>query len=411
MIAPRRPAVFLIACGFVLAALWGCGSQSPELGDAESAVENGNYEAALASVEQALERDTVTADMYLFKANVLRQMADTTMAPDRYIALHRRATAAEDSALALRSGARRRVRRARARVYDREVRRGERAYNRASKDDEDDTFRRAIAFFGAAGATQPDSARPVVNEAYARLQVGQTQAAIPALRRYVERADTAQSDAYKILGELYASTQQYEAATDLLDTATGLYPDDAELQALRLSAYNRSGDVDEALAVYREQIERTPDRPAHRYNYGALLLKAERYPEAISQLRRAVALRPDHAEGQYNLGAAYLNAALVRTDSLARLRDTPADSLGETAAAVEARIGRLDQRRQKLFERAIPPLERARRLSQEQYVDIERAESLRRDACRALLVAYVQTDRPNRAAQVEGCTGLARSAR
>jgi hypothetical protein len=27
------------------------------------------------------------------------------------------------------------------------------------------------------------------------------------------------------------------------------------------------------------------------------------------------------------------------------------------------------------------------------------------------LVAYVQTDRPNRAAQVEGCTGLARSAR
>ena len=394
-----------------MAALWGCGSQSPELTDAESAVEDGDYEAALASVERALERDTVTADAYLFKANVLRQMADSTMAPDRYIGLHRRATAAEDSALALRSRARRRVRRARQRVYDREVRRAEGAYNRASKYGDDDTFRRAVAFFGAAGATQPDSARPVLNEAFARLQVGQTEAVIPVLRRYVGRADTAEANAYKILGELYVSSQQYEAATDLLDEATGLYPADAELQALRLNAYNRSGDVDEALAAYREQIERTPDKPAHRYNYGALLLKAERYAEAISQLQRAVELRPDHAEGQYNLGAAYLNAALVRTDSVARLRDTPADSLNETADAVEAQIRRLDQRRQQLFEQAIPPLERARRLSQEQYVDIEREETLRQDACRALLVAYVQTDRPNRAAQVQGCTGLARSGR
>ena len=394
-----------------MAALGGCGSQSPELGEAESAVEDGDYEAALASVERALARDTVTADAYLYKATVLRQMADSTMAPDRYIDLHRRAAAAEDSAVALRSRASRRVRRTRQRVYDREVRRGELAYNRAAKYDEDDTFRRAIAFFGAAGATRPDSARPVLNEAFARLQVGQTEAAIPVLRRYVERADTAQNEAYKILGELYASAQQYEAATDLLDTATGVYPADPELQALRLNAYNRSGDVDEALAVYREQIERTPNRPAHRYNYGALLLKAERYAEAIDQLRRAVELRPDHAEGQYNLGAAYLNAALVRTDSVARLRDTPADSLGETTAAVEAQIARLDQRRLELFEQAIPPLERARRLTQEQYVDLEREATLRQDACRALLVAYVQTDRPNRAAQVEQCTGLARSAR
>ncbi|MFB6248660.1 MAG: tetratricopeptide repeat protein [Salinibacter sp.] len=407
----RRPTVLLIACGLVVSALWGCGARSPEMREAASAVAAENYEGALASVNRALERDTVTADMYLFKANVLRRMADSTMTPKRYIALHRRAAVAEDSALTLRPGARRTVRNARRRVYDREVRRAESAYNRADKREEEPTFRRAIAFFGAAGATRPDSARPTLNEAFARLQVGQTQAVIPVLRRYVERADTARKAAYKILGELYVSTRQYEAAADLLDEATGVYPADRELQALRLDAYNRSGDVDEALAAYREQIERAPDAPGHRYNYGALLLKAERYTEAIRQLRRAVELRPDHAEGQYNLGAAYLNAALARTDSIATLRDTPADSLNETAAAVEAQITRLDRRREQLFEQAIPPLERARRLTQEQYVDVEGEETLRRDACRALLVAYTQTDRPNRAARVRGCTELARSGR
>lgn len=394
-----------------MAALWGCASQGPEMGDAASAFEDGNYEAALASVDRALGRDTVTADLYLFKANVLRQMADSTLAPDRYIDLHRRATTAEDSALALRSGAGSTVQSTRRRIYDREVDRAESAYNRAGKHKEEAPFRRAIAFFGAAGATQPDSARPVLNEAFARLQVGQTQAAIPVLRRYLERADTARKEAYKILGELYVSTQQYEAASDLLDEATGAYPADQELHALRLDAYDRSGDVDEALVAYREQAERAPDAPGYRYNYGALLLKAERYPEAIRQLRRAVELRPDNADGQYNLGAAYLNAALARTDSVAALRDASADSLNRTAAAVEAQIRRLDQRRQQLLENAIPPLERARSLTQKQYVDLEGEETLRRDACRALLVAYVRTDRPTRAAQVQGCSGLAQSGR
>jgi pentatricopeptide repeat protein len=402
----RRPVALFFAFGLVVAGLWGCASQSPEMGEAESALEAGNYEAALASVNRALERDSVGAEVYLYKADVLRQMADSSMETDRYISLHRRATAAEDSAIALRAGVRSRVADRRRRTYDREVDRAETAYNRASKRGDDAQFRRAVAFFGAAGATQPDSARPVLNEAFARLKRDQTREAIPVLERYVERADTARKTAYKILGELYVSTEQYERATRLLDRATAVYPSDAALQALRLNAYNRAGDVDEALSVYREQIDRSPERAAYRYNYGALLLKADRYAEAIDQLEAAVELRPDHAEGQYNLGAAYLNAALARTDSLAA-----AGAGGAGTSAATASEDRRTERRRQLLENAIPPLERARALTEQRYVDLEQEEALRRDACRALLVAYVQTDRPGRAAQVQDCTGLARTGR
>jgi acetylornithine deacetylase/succinyl-diaminopimelate desuccinylase-like protein len=78
---------------------------------------------------------------------------------------------------------------------------------------------------------------------------------------------------------------------------------------------------------------------------------------------------------------------------------------------VDERIDRLVQKRQNFLESAIPPLERARKLAEDPYLQLDGKQQLREDACRALLVAYVQTQRSNKAAQVEGCTGLASSAR
>jgi tetratricopeptide (TPR) repeat protein len=408
----RRSPSYILVWGFALALLTGCASQSPEMGEAETALEEGNYEAAVARADEALERDSANTDAYLFKARVLRQMADSTMPHDDYIELYRRAADAEADAMAVEDGdVDADVQEERQRIYDREMRRGESAYNRADKYGAEASFRRAIGFFGAAAATQPDSARPALNEAFSRLKVEQTRDVIPVLERYVERADTAKKVGYKILGELYVSTQQYGAATDLLDRGTAVYPTDPALQALRLNAYNRSGDVDEALSVYREQLEHFPERAAYRYNYGALLLKAERYSEAIDQLTQAVELRPDDARGQYNLGAAYLNAAQVRADSIAAAEGDGSDGVPSAESISEEQRRQLEQRREALLEKAIPPLERARALTEEPYAQIENKTTIREDACRALLVAYVQTSRPNRAAQVEACTGFAQSGR
>jgi Tfp pilus assembly protein PilF len=190
--------------------------------------------------------------------------------------------------------------------------------------------------------------------------------------------------------------QKNRRAADLLDRATRSYPADQELQALRLNAYNRAGEADRALDAYRKQIKDHPESAAYRYNYGALLLEAERYADAIVQLDSAVALRPSHVGSQYNLGAAYVNAALARDDSIAALEAQAPAAPADTTAR---RIDRLARKRTHLLRKAIPPLERARKMSA--------AEGrLRQDACRALMVAYVQTGRPNRAAQVESCTGL-----
>lgn len=368
-----------------------------------------DVEAQLQEVNRLLEEDSTDTDAYMRKARLLRQKADSNMGPERYIELYQEAMAAENQAFALDDGLKKDLVSIRKQVYKREKKRGETAYNRGNKDEKEALFRNAIGFFGAAKVTQPDSATPALSEAYSRLRVGQKEKARPVLEEYVKRADTVALRAYKILGQMYVSSGEVEKAEKLLDQGIKTYPSVKILQALRLNAYNRAGDIDEALAVYREQIERTPDQPTYLFNYGALLLKAKRYDQAIEQLERAVSLRGDNAEGQYNLGAAYLNAALARDDSIAMI-EKDSTVIRDTATTAEEEITRLVDKRRVLFERAIPPLERARTIVEEdRMLNQGKLAPVRQDACRALLIAYVQTDRPGKAAEIEDCTGFARA--
>lgn len=402
--ADRKSVVRAIVLGgVVLLVLWGCASGSPELREAESAYQEGEYESALSSLNAALEEDSANTDAYLLKATVLREMADTSLEPSAYVDLHRRAMAAEDSVLRFNAELEGDVETRRRESFERELRRGEAAYNLANKNETPRLYHHSVAFFGAAGVLQPDSAGPVLKEAYANLRLDRRSEAIPVLEEYVRRADTMNIKAAKILGKLYLSDGAYAKAAEFLEGATRDHPNDEELHALRLTAYNQAGNVDQALLAYREQIQEAPANPSYRFNYGSLLLKARRYIDAIPELRRAVDLRPHHVQSQYNLGAAYLNAALVRDDSITTLRNRMTQEEGGEQITFQ-QIDSLTQKRQSLFKQAVPPLERARQMTED-------TNDIHQDACRALLVAYVRTNRPNKAGQVEDCTGLNRAAR
>lgn len=393
---------FIGAALTVLVVFAGCSGGNPNVGKAESALKQRDYESALASIETALQQDSTDTDAYLMRARVLRQMADSTMPPDEYKSLHRRAHEAEEQALAIDADLRSEVMDVRKRVYEREAGLGKLAYNRANKEENQDLYRRAVSYYGAAGIAQTDSAQAVLNEAFARLRIGQRKAVIPVLAEYVERADTVSRTAYKLLGQLYISNGQSDRAVELLEEGTLAHPSARELQALRLNAYNRAGDMDEALDAYRKQIDQRPKNPTYRYNYGALLLEAERYDDAIEQLRTAVELHPEHVGSQYNLGAAYVNAALAQDDSIAALENRERTETEADTTSRDERIDTFVQTRDSLFNAAVPPLERARKMG-------DASGAVRRDACRALLVAYVQTNRPNKAAQVEGCTDFSQA--
>lgn len=399
MMTTRQSALYAILSGvFVLAVLAGCSAGNPHMSEAEDALEQQNYDQALTSVDSALVQDSANVDAYMLKADILRQMADSTMPPDEYKELYERARQAEEKAIKFDEGVRSDIQTQRQLAYIQEYQRGADAFNRAQQSGNQEDFLMAAGFFGAASAIEPDSSGPYLNEAYARLNAQQREETIPILETYIQKADSVEENPYTILAQLYLTNDRAEDAISLLEEATEQYPNNEELQSLRLNAYNQAGATDKAMEAYREQIEENPENATYRYNYGSLLLNAERHEEAIEQLSRAAELEPNNVKAQYNLGAAYVNRAVAFDDSLAALEDSVRQAERDFTDEEEERIRELAQKRQTAFENAIPPLERARQLSSE-------GDDYRQDACTALFQAYVQTEQEDRASQVEECAG------
>ena len=187
----------------------------------------------------------------------------------------------------------------------------------------------------------------------------------------------------------------------------------AQIEGRLLNAYNQAGETEKAMAAYREQIEENPENVTYRYNYGSMLLQADRLDEAIEQLQRAVELEPGNVKAQYNLGAAYSNQARRVQDSLQTLNDSlrsisqqAVDENREPTAEEKRMVNELDkqiqaltEQKQELFREAIPPLERARQMA-------DTDGSFRQDACAALVTAYVQIEQVQKAQQYEECAGL-----
>jgi tetratricopeptide (TPR) repeat protein len=475
---------------------------------AEDAMEQNNYDRALANVDSALVQDSANVDAYLMKAQVLRQKADSTMAPEKFKELHRRARQAEEQAIKFDPGVRSDVEGQRTLTYSQLSQKGAKAFRRARRTSDSTAYRQATAYFGGAAATYPDSSSILLNEAFARLNMAQSKqdgnltAAIPTLERYVEIADEPQKNAYDILSALYLQEGEPEKAIDLLETArndlsqrpthfrlagtrglkysgtveaggssrsvsgttpgrvtvegdgtvSGTFTPEqqkgqlrvrlfykgtavrdttiqsgeasmtvnlgeeaplAQIEGRLLNAYNNAGQTKKAMAEYQEQIEKNPNNPTYRYNYGSMLLQADRFDEAIEQLKKAIELEPGNVKAQYNLGAAYSNKAREVQDSLTVLNDSmraisqqaieenrePTAEEKEKVNTLDENITELEEQKRSLFEEAIPPLERARQLSGPD-------GDFRQDACRALVTAYVQTEQVEKAQQYEDCAKM-----
>ena len=370
------------------------------MSNAESAMEQENYERALANVDSALAQDSANVAAYQMRAQIFRQMSDTTMDPNEYRELWVQAREAEDQAIEFDPSIRSDIQGRRQLAYFNEFQRGANAFNRAQQEGDTTAFRVAALSFGAAGATYPDSASTHLNEAYARINLGEREEAVPVLERYMEAADTADANAYAILGRLYISNDRMDDAISLLEEGTDVHSDNEEMRSLLLNAYQQSGDTERAMEAYRREVEENPDNATYRYNYGSMLLSEDRLDEAIEQLQTAVDLESDNAKAQYNLGAAYVNKAVALNDSIATIEDRVREEDREATQEEAQEIKTLAQQRQQAFEDAIPPLERARQLSQQgggEYLE---------DSCRALFQAYVQTEQTDQAAEVEQCAGF-----
>jgi tetratricopeptide (TPR) repeat protein len=399
MFISRRYSFHALLCAVFLAGavLAGCATGDPNINAAEDALENDNYEAALASVETALEQNPQNAQAYLTRADILQEQAAEASDPEERVRLYEMVAEAQRQAIEINPELESEIQGQRQFAYIDLMQQGAQKFNEAQEAGEEALFEETASYFTSARLLAPDSSSAYINEAYALLNAGEREEVIPVMEQGIETsADTVDSNFYSILGSLYLSNERPEDAVTLLEKATDFYPENRELQELRLSAYTATGNVEDALSAYREQVEANPENPIFRYNYGSLLLNDEQYEAAAEQLERATELNPDNGDAFFNLGAAYVNQAAELDEQISDIEERLREEEREATEDEQARLEELSGQRQELIEQSIPPFEQAFEL-------LEPGDETYGSVCRELYRSYVLVERNEEAAELESC--------
>jgi protein O-mannosyl-transferase len=106
-------------------------------------------------------------------------------------------------------------------------------------------------------------------------------------------------DAYRTLGRILLASGRRDEAIPILEKAIALKPD-ASTQAALAAA---KGNVDEAIALYRQNVAANPKSPEAHNDLAATLARAGHDQEALAEYNDALRLDPHQYDVRMNLGA------------------------------------------------------------------------------------------------------------
>ena len=371
---------FSLAVAILVGGADGC-SSDPNVEGAKLDLNSGEYDRALANLDEALAANPDNVDALLLQTEVYRRQYDATAGAqpkqaylaqnfDKMTAALRRAeTLAPDDP---------RVRDARLNTWALAINAG----NMIVRDEAADPST-AVPYLTAANELSPDSTQGYLSLGLAYLRAGQAAQAIAPLERAATINPNDPTAAYYYGRALLLSDRASEAVA-VLEAAQAQFPDDTDVETMLLNAYTSSGQTDKAMERYGEAARTQPDDPTIRYNYGALLLQSGRYDEAVTELTAATRLDPANADAFYNLGAAYQNkAAEINT------RANASEDNAEANALIEERNMNLEM--------ALAPLTQARTLAS--------GTADETGFCEALFRVYTQLNRIDEGHRGRGVRG------
>ncbi|NBC00905.1 MAG: tetratricopeptide repeat protein [Bacteroidetes bacterium] len=417
----------------------GCASSNPNLGEAQDALENRNFEQAAESIEQAMEEEPENVDIVRTKANIMRQWAQSTEGLDARTERFRAYRATLDQLLemdpdiaglseAVETRALDETLQAADQTLGEEFEQAVEAFQRGQTNEA--AYDTAAAYFQNAAILRPDLRDAHVNRAYALINAGRAAEAIPSFETALELgtemeremrdleeagefADLPEdeqeqmravveedAELYVFIASIYAQEDRLEDAVDVLEQGRERFPQNEELQEQLLNAYVQTGQLDRATEQYAQAIEERPENAMYRYNYGSLLLEAGEYDAALEQLRMAVELEPGNADAHFNLGVAFINQAADVNDEVRemddQLREQQSELSQEEIQEMNAQIDQLIEQRTELFEQSVEPLERARELA-------ESGSETEATICGALIQAYANIGQNEAAQEAQQC--------
>jgi len=190
-------------------------------------------------------------------------------------------------------------------------------------------------------------------------------------------------DAIMGLSQVFFNLQQYEEVIPLMQKALDIEPDNADAVVNLALAYDMTNQTEQAKETYRKALENNPNDTDILYNLGRLHLMNDEFDEAVELFNNVLSENPNDYQANVSVGQAYLQIA---QDYQKRLVDKQNE--GEEVTDEEM------QRKQELYTRAIPYLEKAINLG-EQNQDVQLDSAVYYN----LGISYAQTDQPEKAEQ------------
>ncbi|GIV57426.1 MAG: hypothetical protein KatS3mg042_0339 [Rhodothermaceae bacterium] len=141
---------------------------------------------------------------------------------------------------------------------------------------------------------------------FARVQLGEVKAALPALEAAV-RLDPNIPERLNTLAQAYEAVGRDPAViARLYRRALDIQPALADVRVNYGRFLETQGRIEEALREYRAAIEERPWLATAHFNLGAALVRTGEVEAGEAALRRALELDPDHPDALTNLGLVYL---------------------------------------------------------------------------------------------------------
>jgi len=166
-----------------------------------------------------------------------------------------------------------------------------------------------------AGPATNSPANPIAR-AVAQLEQGQPGVAVFTARRAVQ-ADPDNSYAWSVLAQAASASSDHATATDAIERALDLDPEDARLHALRGAVLHSADEPAKALAAYQAAASLQNDEPEYRVAVIEQLIAGGDVDRAITTAQHAYREQPDEGVLRTALARALAHRAYLAQHELA----------------------------------------------------------------------------------------------
>jgi len=174
----------------------------------------------------------------------------------------------------------------------------------------------AEAAFEESSQASVDSENALLGLGVVCLRKGEFKKGVEAVRKLLAQHPE-HAVARQLLGKIYFSMSNYEAAANELQTAIQLDPDDSESELTLAFTYLKLQQPEKANKLFQKLVEQHGDSPQIHITFGAAYRETEYAQEAVDEFKRAAALNPKYPHLHYYLALAYLSSEGVQAFPLA----------------------------------------------------------------------------------------------